>query len=189
MRLRTAALLSIVVGALMMGLMSPAQAANDSIDVNGQLSDTRTDPAKPVPGVKISVEKDGAEITSGTSGPDGSFSIALPGAPIDLLGEKITVKIDTDTLPKGADLRDPKKTSLKITIKTDSDIRIGYAIGPATDNSVGKFTEIGQSGINGIFLGLLLALAALGLSLIFGTTGLTNFAHGELVTFGALRWR
>ena len=23
------------------------------------------------------------------------------------------------------------------------------------------------------------------LSLIFGTTGLTNFAHGELVTFGA----
>ena len=29
-------------------------------------------------------------------------------------------------------------------------------------------------------------MAALGLSLIFGTTGLTNFAHGELVTFGAL---
>ncbi len=81
MRLRTAALLSIVVGTLMMGLMSPAQAANDAIDVNGQLSDTRTDPAKPVPGVKISVEKDGAEIASGTSGPDGSFSIALPGSP------------------------------------------------------------------------------------------------------------
>jgi len=185
-RLRTAALLSIVVGTLMMGLMSPAQAANDAIDVNGQLSDTRTDPAKPVAGVKISVEKDGAEIATGTSGPDGSFSIALPGTPIDLLGEQITVKIDTDTLPKGAELRDPKKTSYKLTIKTDSDIRIGYAIGPATDNSVGLFTEIGQSGINGIFLGLLLALAALGLSLVFGTTGLTNFAHGELITFGAL---
>ena len=27
---------------------------------------------------------------------------------------------------------------------------------------------------------------ALGLSMIFGTTGLTNFAHGELITFGAL---
>ena len=187
MRLRTAALLSIVMGVLLLGLTSPAQAAtNEAIDVNGQLSDTRTDPAKPVPGVKISVEKDGAEIASGTSGADGSFSIALPGAPIDLLGEKITVKIDTDTLPEGAELRDPKKTTLKITIKTDSDIRIGYAIGPATDNSVGKLTEIGQSGINGIFLGLLLALAALGLSLVFGTTGLTNFAHGELITFGAL---
>jgi branched-chain amino acid transport system permease protein len=29
-------------------------------------------------------------------------------------------------------------------------------------------------------------MAALGLSMIFGTTGLTNFAHGELVTFGAI---
>ena len=29
-------------------------------------------------------------------------------------------------------------------------------------------------------------MAAIGLSLIFGTTGLTNFAHGELVTGGAL---
>ena len=32
----------------------------------------------------------------------------------------------------------------------------------------------------------MLALAALGLSLVFGTTGLTNFAHGELITFGAV---
>ena len=30
------------------------------------------------------------------------------------------------------------------------------------------------------------ALAAIGLSLIFGTTGLSNFAHAEMVTFGAL---
>ena len=29
-------------------------------------------------------------------------------------------------------------------------------------------------------------MAAIGLSLIYGTTGLTNFAHGESVTFGAM---
>ena len=29
-------------------------------------------------------------------------------------------------------------------------------------------------------------MAAIGLSLIFGTTGLVNFAHGELVTYGAI---
>ena len=40
--------------------------------------------------------------------------------------------------------------------------------------------------INGLNFGLLLALAAMGASLIFGTTGLSNFAHGEMVTFGAL---
>jgi neutral amino acid transport system permease protein len=43
-----------------------------------------------------------------------------------------------------------------------------------------------QYAVSGLRFGLILALAAIGLSLIFGTTGLTNFAHGELVTFGAL---
>ena len=43
-----------------------------------------------------------------------------------------------------------------------------------------------QLAVGGIVFALLLAMAALGLSMIFGTTGLTNFAHGELVTFGAL---
>jgi branched-chain amino acid transport system permease protein len=38
----------------------------------------------------------------------------------------------------------------------------------------------------GLNLGLLLAVAAIGISLIFGTTGLNNFAHGEMVSFGAL---
>ena len=32
----------------------------------------------------------------------------------------------------------------------------------------------------------MLSLGALGLSMVFGTTGLTNFAHGELITFGAV---
>ena len=34
--------------------------------------------------------------------------------------------------------------------------------------------------------GLLLALASVGLSLIYGTTGLSNFAHGEQVSLGAM---
>ncbi len=40
--------------------------------------------------------------------------------------------------------------------------------------------------VTGLIFGLLLALAAIGASLIYGTTGLNNFAHGELVTFGGL---
>ena len=50
----------------------------------------------------------------------------------------------------------------------------------------GNVTQFLQLAVGGITFSLLLALAALGLSLIFGTTGLTNFAHGELVTFGAI---
>ena len=40
--------------------------------------------------------------------------------------------------------------------------------------------------ISGFNFGLLLALAAIGITLIFGTTGVNNFAHGEMLTFGGL---
>ena len=40
--------------------------------------------------------------------------------------------------------------------------------------------------MNGLNFGLLLALASIGVSLIYGTTGLSNFAHGEMLTFGAI---
>ena len=39
---------------------------------------------------------------------------------------------------------------------------------------------------NGLVLGTIIAITAVGLSLIFGVTGLVNFAHGDLVTLGAV---
>jgi len=53
----------------------------------------------------------------------------------------------------------------------------------AGSGGLGRFLALTYSGIH---FGLYLALAALGLSLVFGTTGLVNFSHGELVTFGAV---
>ncbi len=51
-------------------------------------------------------------------------------------------------------------------------------------------TSFSDQLINGAFsglrLGLLLALASIGLSLIYGTTGLSNFAHAEQVTLGGM---
>lgn len=40
--------------------------------------------------------------------------------------------------------------------------------------------------VSGLVFGLLLALASVGANLIYGTTGLSNFAHGDLVTLGGL---
>jgi len=48
------------------------------------------------------------------------------------------------------------------------------------------FDQIAGLSLDGIELGLIIAMGALGLSLIFGVTGLVNFAQGELVTFGGL---
>jgi branched-chain amino acid transport system permease protein len=55
-----------------------------------------------------------------------------------------------------------------------------------TTNHPGQGERLAFIVYGGLHFGLIIALAALGLSLIFGTTGLTNFAHGELVTFGAI---
>ena len=48
------------------------------------------------------------------------------------------------------------------------------------------FGQVWQQIGSGLRFGLLLALASLGLNLVFGTTGLSNFAHGEQVTLGAV---
>ena len=39
--------------------------------------------------------------------------------------------------------------------------------------------------VDGIKFGLIIGMCAVGLSLIYGTTGLVNFAHCEMITIGA----
>lgn len=45
--------------------------------------------------------------------------------------------------------------------------------------------DLAQASINGVVAGTYFALGAVGLTLIFGVLRLVNFAHGELLTFGA----
>ncbi|WP_344485780.1 branched-chain amino acid ABC transporter permease [Glycomyces endophyticus] len=67
--------------------------------------------------------------------------------------------------------------------------------GAAEDAAADEVSEVeGEGGatraisllVSGLHFGLMIALAAVGLSMVFGTTGLTNFAHGDLVTFGGV---
>ncbi len=167
--------------------VKPAPRDDDSIHIQGCLSDLRETPPEPVSGVKISVEDDsGEEVGSGESNESGVFDIPLPGTSIDVLGETYTVKIDRESLPEGAALRNPKQVSLDVNIKLDSDVFVTFPIGNASATGTGVGTQALQLAVGGIVFSLLLAMAALGLSMIFGTTGLTNFAHGELISFGAL---
>jgi branched-chain amino acid transport system permease protein len=61
-----------------------------------------------------------------------------------------------------------------------------FFIGEGERQVVTLGDQIVQRLIYGINFGLMLGLASIGLSLIYGTTGLSNFSHAELVTFGAL---
>ena len=165
----------------------PAPRSDDTVHMQGCLTDNRKKPPTPVPDVSITVEDSGGKVVgTTTSNAQGVFDIPLPGTAIDNIGKSYTVKIDTATLPKGTSLVDPKKTSLTLKITLDADVFTSFPIGNKSAAGTGKATQALQLLVGGIVFSLLLAMGSLGLSLIFGTTGLTNFAHGELITFGAL---
>ncbi|WP_017579859.1 branched-chain amino acid ABC transporter permease [Nocardiopsis valliformis] len=46
-----------------------------------------------------------------------------------------------------------------------------------------RFVQLAAAGV---LFGLVIAISAIGLSLIFGTTQVINFSHGDMVTFGAM---
>lgn len=45
--------------------------------------------------------------------------------------------------------------------------------------------DVAQTGLNGLSLGSIYALGAVGLTLVYGILKLVNFAHGDFLTFGA----
>jgi branched-subunit amino acid ABC-type transport system permease component len=161
------------------------QRDDGTIHVVGCLADTSEKPAVPVEGVSITVEDAaGTVIGEDTTDANGRFDVLL-GDTLDVLAVEYIVKIDKDTLPEGRELRDPDQLELQVSTNLESDINITFPIGEAA-GTTGKATQALQLLVGGIVFSLLLAMASLGLSMIFGTTGLTNFAHGELITFGAL---
>ncbi len=169
------ALLALVATALVLvGVVAnPASAADES--VQGRL----TYQGEPVANVTISVEGEGFS-ADGTSGADGSWQVPVPGP------GSYSVTLAEGTLPEGVDLRFPDRNPLNTTVASSQQKPIIFALGESTRTVQSRWGLAAQRFASGIRFGLLLALAAVGLSLIFGTTGLTNFAHGELVTFGAL---
>jgi neutral amino acid transport system permease protein len=47
------------------------------------------------------------------------------------------------------------------------------------------FHDVAQTGLNGLSLGAIYALGAVGLTLVYAILRLVNFAHGDFLTFGA----
>ena len=54
-------------------------------------------------------DESGKVVGKANSDETGVFDMTLPGTSIDNLGKTFTVKIDTDTLPEGTALRNPKQ--------------------------------------------------------------------------------
>ncbi|KQT89257.1 hypothetical protein ASG49_15820 [Marmoricola sp. Leaf446] len=163
-----------------LALSGTAQAADGDRTVVGTLRNSADDNA-PVPGVTVDVEtSDGGQYTA-ESNEEGRFEVAVPASDTGTL----TVSLDTDTLPDGVDLREGAPDTLRPTGSL-STVTANFALGPDDRQVSTKWDQVPQLLYNGLLFGIVLSLGALGLSMVFGTTGLTNFAHGELVTFGAV---
>ncbi|MFT4212324.1 MAG: branched-chain amino acid ABC transporter permease [Microbacterium sp.] len=130
---------------------------------------------------------DGAEY-SATTDADGKWSIAVTVA-----GD-YQVAVDADTLPDGVTLKSTDPQTRAVALGANTAVLfslVDTASGADEDSGSSSATgfdwaRLAQQAASGLRLGLLLALASVGLSLIYGTTGISNFAHGELVTLGGL---
>jgi len=189
-RRRAIRLLLAFVGALLLPGMLPSTAhAQDGPAIFGSLKyeDPETEEDVPVEGVEVAVAGDGGFAETGTSDADGAFRVPVPG------DGAYTVELDTSTLPEGVNLRNPESNPLEVEVNDGQDRRVLFRLvlgeeGEGGESSGGgtSFRRVAQLTVEGLKQGLYLAMAAIGLSLIFGTTGLVNFAHAELVTFGML---
>jgi neutral amino acid transport system permease protein len=133
---------------------------------------------EPLEGVLITVAGNGysAEVKTGA---DGKWKIGVPEK------EAYTVTLDESTLPKGVIVAEGGAV-IEAEFGLTSSKSVNFFLGEGVRVTTSFFDQFIGRVFNGLSFGLLLALAAIGLSLIFGTTGLNNFAHAEMVTFGAL---
>lgn len=179
-----ALLLTLLTAILSLGLVGPA-AADDDADqpgnlVSGALRDTSNDNA-PVEGVRVLITAPDGQEYEATSGTDGLWEVFVPGD-----GGQFVIRIDTESLPEGAEMREGRPTELRPVANPKQPLTINFDIGVDDRQVATKWDQLPEKIYNGLLFGLMIALGALGLNMIFGTTGLTNFSHGELITFGAM---
>ena len=177
-RLAMGVLLLTSIAFLVSGSFSPASAAESAII--GTLS---TPGGEPVVGVVITATDADGVITSGTSNDKGIFAVPLPA------GGTYLVEIDVATLPDGITLNNEADVSRSLLVLGgEKKILIGLSEGGESgivSVESGTTERVIQLLLDGILYGLMIALGAVGMNLVFGTTGLTNFSQGELLSLGA----
>ncbi|MEV8266874.1 branched-chain amino acid ABC transporter permease [Microbacterium sp. NPDC076911] len=159
---------------------APALAAEDDpyrISGNVQLD------GEPLEGVALSVDGPGG-LQEVETDENGQWSAQVPER-----GEVYTVTLDENTLPEGIAVVDEESDTPNVKeaeMGQGGRLSVNFFIGEGERNVTSFFDQLVQRLVQGVSFGLMLALGAVGLTLVYGTTGISNFAHGEMVTFGAI---
>lgn len=180
-RNRTVSVIATVFAALMILLMLPMSASADEVGTEYEFSiggNVQLD-GEPLADVKMTVSGNGYAASTVTDD-EGRWLVGVP--------EKAAyeVTLDENTLPEGIAVVDEGGPVKQVEIKLSDSAFTNFFIGEGERNTVSLPAQFFSRFIYGINFGLILALASIGLSLVFGTTRLSNFAHAEMITFGAL---
>lgn len=135
---------------------------------------------EPVVGAEITVT--GGDFTGqGVTSDRGNVRIGVPDK-----DRAYTVELVQTSLPSGVQAPEGFDFTQEAEFGAGRTITKNFTLEAGQRETTSFLDQFLSRAVNGLNFGLMLALAAIGLSLVFGTTGLSNFAHGEMVTFGAL---
>ena len=160
----------------------PAAAQEGGESIRGVLEAIEGDLREPVAGIEIIVsEPGGAEVDRAISNDAGVWEIPVPGP------GTYQVELVEASLPDGITMTDPDRRVLdNVSVRAGQNKTVRFSLGPGVSSTVGTWSRVGGLFIIGLKFGAIIALASVGLSLVFGVVGLVNFAHGDMVTLGAV---
>ena len=169
--------------------------------VNGILQDAGQQPIAGVT-VTLSGKESGTTVTDADGkwafsvGADGEYTVTIDKSVADEHGlkgnestvtikkssfdkQRAVVRFDQATASTGDDAKDEEGGSAASgSAASDS--------ASATTSGSNFFKRVWQQLFSGIVFGLMLGLMSVGMNLVYGTTGLSSFSHGEQVTLGGL---
>ena len=167
--------------AIVMLTAGPASATTGADDDPFRISGNVQLDGEPLQGVHLTIDGPGGKQEVETD-ENGQWRVGVPEK-----NAEYSVTLDETSLPEGIAVVDPEDDTPNIKeaqVGAGGRVTVNFFIGEGTRNVTSFFDQLVQRIVNGLSFGLMLALAAVGLSLVFGTTGISNFAHAEMVTFG-----
>jgi branched-chain amino acid transport system permease protein len=163
--------------------VTPVSAQTEGREINVNVIDRQgtadRDDDEPVEGVVITVTDAADKVVDEVeTDEDGKATIALPGE------GQYTATLDLDSIPDDVGL--PRTGGDVIGIDPNRARVLNITLGDRARASSSTWDKVPQLLFNGFSFGLVIAITSVGLSLIYGTTGLVNFSHSEHVTWGAM---
>ncbi|MEE2034072.1 branched-chain amino acid ABC transporter permease [Rhodococcus sp. CC-R104] len=156
---------------------TPEPAPPDTVEDGERVVGTLNNAGERLEGVTVrALDDSGAVVAETVSEERGRWELTVPPG-------TYTFEVDAESLPDEVSVQ----SAVTRAVAAGQTNTVIFSFGEARTGSTVAFAEtLIRTIVDGLRFGLIIAIAGVGLSLIFGTTGLTNFAHGELVTLGAV---